>query len=124
LRFVTFAATIGSHLAGAAATLAVIRGFEIGHPTLALVVGAILGTQVGAVIHHRQPGATNSARVKALLGLTLALTAIAFVLIAQWFTAAFEYVEVTLPIGAIGSFVFPFVLFDTMWNALSKGKQD
>lgn len=121
---ITFAAAVGSYLAGATATLAAVRGLEMGDPMLALVVGGVLGTQIGALIHYRQPAATNSVRVKAALGLALALAAIGFILTAQWLTAAFESVELSLPIGAIGSFVLPFVLSDTMKDALSKGKKD
>ena len=32
------------------------------------------------------------------------------------------FTNVSIPIGAVGSFVFPFVIFNMMWNALSKQK--
>ena len=32
----------------------------------------------------------------------------------------FKFVEISVPFAAVGSFVFPFVLFNTMWNALPK----
>jgi MFS family permease len=115
----TLAAGIVSFLAGAALTLVVIRALEIGRPELAFVVGAILGTGIGAVAHHRQKG-NNTGAVKTALGIALAATAVAFGLLVHFAFGVFAYPEVSIPIAGIGSFVFPFVLFNTMWEALSK----
>jgi hypothetical protein len=119
----TLAAGIVSFLAGAALTLAVVLFFEFRWTELAFVVGAILGTQVGAMVHHRQKG-DNTSAVKIALGIALAATAVAFGLVVHFAFGVFVHPEVSIPMAGIGSFVFPFVLFNTMWEALSKPKKD
>ena len=46
-----------SQLVGGGITFAVVRMVGKGSPELAFVVGAILGTQLAAVVHHRIGGA-------------------------------------------------------------------
>ena len=65
-----------SFLAGASVTYLVIRTISIGSPELSFIVGAVLGSQVGAIIHHRQPGAEPTAAAKAILGVVLAVCAL------------------------------------------------
>jgi hypothetical protein len=89
---------------------------------LSLVIGAVLGTAIGVAMHRRRQEAKSTAGVKAVLGLTLGLSAIVFGLTAQWWVTAFESPEVELPLGAIGSFVFSFLVFDRMWTALGGNK--
>jgi hypothetical protein len=122
LRILTLVAGAGCFLFGATIAFAIVRAVEMGSPELAFVVGAILGTQVAAVVHHRQSGSTNSFLIKVALGATLAVTAVAMGIVLHFGFSAFNYPEISVPMGAIGSFVFPFVLFDTMWKALSKAK--
>jgi hypothetical protein len=119
LRILTHATGVGSFLLSAVITFAVIRSIELGNPELAFIVGAILGTEVAAIVHSRQAGSTNSFSIKFALGLTLGATAGVFGLVLHFVFAPFNYPEVSIPIAVIGSFVFPFVLFDTMWKALS-----
>ena len=120
MRFVTVAATIGAYLGAAAVALAIILSSKVGKGWFALPVGALLGTQIGVVVHHRQKGSTNSMNAKLVLGMSQAITAVVFVLITQEIFSAYEFVEVTLAIGTIGSFLFPLLLFDTFWSKLSK----
>ena len=109
-----------SLLVGGAVTFAVIRMLGKGSPELAFVVGAALGAQMAAVAHHRAEGAVSSTRVKAITGAALALGVIILGVILHFAFAPFEFPAISIPISAVGAFVFPFVLFDTMWNALSK----
>jgi hypothetical protein len=122
LRILTLATGIGCFLVGGLITFAIIRAIGKGSPELAFVMGAVLGTQVAAVVHHRQSGTTNSLAVKLSLGLALAVGAIVLGSILHVIFSPFEYPEISIPIAAVGSFVFPFVLFDTMWKTLSKAK--
>lgn len=105
-------------VAAASLALAVIRGFDVGDTPLALVVGAIVGSQVGAILHARQPDATSSAIPKLVLGAVLAVVALAFGFAVHLGLGGITYPEVTLPISAIGTFVFPFAVFNTMFNAI------
>jgi len=109
-----------SFLAGAGATHLAISALSMGSPQLSFVIGAILGSQVGAIMHHRQPGAEATTAAKATLGVVLAVCAIIFGMILHVTTTPFKFVEISVAFAAIGSFVFPFVLFNTMWKALSK----
>jgi len=109
-----------SFVTGASMTFAVVRWFAIDKPELAFVVGAILGTQVAAVFHHRTVGAANTVGVKCVLGIVLALTAALFGFALHSLFAPFKFADVSIPISALGAFAFPFAIFNTMWSALSK----
>ena len=106
----------------AAIALAVIRGFSVGDTSLAFVVGAILGTQAGAIAHSRRSEADATIAVKLGLGAVLAGVALVFGIVVHFAVSPFEYPGVTLPIAAIGSFVFPFAIFNTMFNAVRRSK--
>ena len=109
-----------SLLAGGGVTFAVVRMVGKGNPELAFVVGAILGTQLAAMAHHRVAGAKSTPRVKAWIGADLACGALLLGVALHLAFAPFQFPAVSVPFAVVGSFVFPFVLFDTMWNALSK----
>ena len=101
-------------------TFAVIQWLGRGSPEMAFVAGAVVGTQVAAVVHHRTPRADSSAGVKAGVGAALAVGTVLLgaALHAGW--KPFQFPGVSIPISVVGAFVFPFVLFDTMWDSLSK----
>ena len=109
-----------AYITAAVSTFLVIRAISVDSPELSFIVGAILGSQVGAVIHHRQPGAEPTARAKVLLGIALAVCASAVGVALHVAVAPFKFAEISIPLGAVGSFVFPFVLFNQMWQSLSK----
>ena len=105
---------------GGAITILITRAISIEKPELSFVVGAILASQVGALLHHRQPGAEPTVSAKATLGAVLAVCAIILGFILHLTFNPFTFVAVSISISAVGSFVFPFVLFNTMWKALTK----
>ena len=109
-----------SQLVGGGITFAIIRMVGKGSPELAFVVGAVLGTQLAAVAHKRSAGAESSPREKAVVGAALACGALLMGVIQHLAFAPFEIAGISVAFAAVGSFVFPFVLFETMWNALSK----
>ena len=115
-----YVSAVLAFIAGGSITFAVIRWLGKGSPELAFVVGAVLGTQIAAVVHHRTPGAVSSPGVKAGVGTALALGAVLLGLVLHAFWKPFNYPEISIPIAVVGAFVFPFVLFEQMWNALSK----
>lgn len=100
-------------------TLAVIRGLNVGDTPLAMIVGAIVGTQVGAILHAREPESISSLSVKILLGSVLAGAAVLVGLLV-YFLLGLEHAEVTVPISAIGSFAFPFALFNQFFHLMRK----
>ncbi len=108
-----------SFIAGGLITIAIIRWMNADNPELLFGMGSILGTQIGAIMHHRQPGATPNFRAKAMLGAVLALSTIALAMALHLTIRPFKFVEVSLPISTIGAFAFPFVIFNTMWKSLS-----
>ena len=107
-------------IVGGCITFAVVRWLGKGSPELAFIVGAVLGTQIAAVVHRRSPGAVSSPRVKAGVGVALALSTILLGTVMNALWKPFDYPEISIPIAVVGAFVFPFILFETMWNALSK----
>ncbi len=109
-----------SFLVGASVTYLVIRTVSMGEAELSFIVGAVLGSQVGAIMHHRQPGAEPTTSAKAILGVVMAVCAVIVGVVLHITAHPFNFVEISVPFAAVGSFVFPFVLFNTMWNALSK----
>jgi hypothetical protein len=112
-----------SFLAAAAITLAVIRGLDVGDDPLTFDVGAIVGAQAGAIIHAREKDAVASTRVKLTLGGVLAVVALVFGLVVHFAVRGLKYPEITIPIASVGSFVFPFALFNTMFNAMRQSKK-
>ena len=117
------AVAVVSLLVGGGITFAVVRLVGKGSPELAFVVGAVLGTHLAAVAHHRSPGAASSPRVKALVGAALACGAVALGVALHIAFAPFEFAVISIFFAVVGSFAFPFVLFDTMWKALSKQRK-
>ena len=74
-------------------------------------------------MYHHQPHSVPSAKAKAQLGGILAATCLVLSVLAQVIARLFQYPEVSIPIGMVGSFVFPFMLFSGMWNAMEKAKK-
>lgn len=116
LSSVTFVAT-------AIVTYLVVHFFQSEMTYLSLVVGAIVGTQVGVIVHHRQPEASLTPRVKVCLGFVAAITGVLLSLVMQATFHWFRFPEVTIPIGFVGCFVFPFVISDNLWKALEKSRK-
>jgi len=112
-----------SFVVTASIALAVIRHLGIGDVPLAFVVGAIVGTQAGAIMHAREPDARPTAIPKLILGAVLAAVAIGFGAAVHFGLGRLSYPEITLPISAVGSFVFPFVLFNQMFNAMRNSRK-
>jgi hypothetical protein len=88
----------------------------------ALVAAALVASQVGALIWRRQAPGSAERSVKLGLGAVLSVTAVAFTLIFQAVSGWLAYPEVTVPIAAIGCFVFPFAVVGPVWKVLSKGQ--
>jgi len=107
---------------GALVTYLVVRSLQSDMTYLSLVVGAIVGTQVGVILHHRQPGASLTSGVKARLGSVIAITGVVLSLVMQAICPWFQFPEVSIPIGAIGCFVFPFIITDSLWKVLEKNR--
>ena len=101
---------------------AIIRAVGWEARDFALVAAAIVASQVGALVWHRQSPASAERSVKLGLGAALSVTAVAFTLVFQAMSGWLAYPEVTVPIAAIGCFVLPFAVVGPVWKALSKGK--
>ena len=117
---VVYVSAILAFCVGGSVTFAVVRYLGKGSPELAFVLGAILGTQIAAVVHRRQPEASNSLAVKVRVGAALVLSTILLGIVMHALWKPFNYPEISIPIAVVGAFVFPFVLFDQMWKTVSK----
>lgn len=101
----------------------IIYRFKVSDPGLALVVGAIIGTQIAAWLYHKRGQDLASNRIKAIVGVELSLLAIFIGLCSQAILKWIVFPEITLSIGAVGSFIFPFVIFGQMQKVLNKSKK-
>lgn len=108
-----------AYVVGVTVAYAVIGAFD-GDMNLALGMGAILGTQIGALLYHRREPAAAPFSVKASVGLLMAVLCVLQSLLFQALWGWLEYPELSIPIGAVGTFVFPFVLYGTMQKAMVK----
>jgi hypothetical protein len=112
---------VAAYFAAAALTFAVIRWLDSDDVDLSLGVGAIAGAQFSAIMHGRIRGLTSTRSTKAMVGAALSLSAVVFGHALHQWLGAFEDLGVSIPLAAIGSFIFPFILFDHM-RALVAGK--
>ena len=106
-------------LAGGAVTFAIVRGLGVGDPELSFVVGAVLGTCMAALA-HRAAGGAKGMKVKLAVGVALAVGAVMLGISLHLAYSPFAYVEISVPISAIGSFAFPLILFDNMADVVPK----
>ena len=111
-------------MVGVSLTYAIIAALHVGEVNLSLVVGSILGALIGALLYHRRESATAPFSVRASVGLLMAVLCVILSLIFQVLWGWQKFPEVSIPIGAVGSFVFPFVLYGTMQKAMVKAKAD
>jgi hypothetical protein len=100
--------------------LQIMRALGYSGTSLAFVVAAIVGTNVGVLVHRRTGGAQLSTKIKAQIGACLSLTALVVGGALQVLSGCFAYAEVTVPIATVGSFFFPWAVGETMWKALEK----
>ncbi len=116
---------LGLVLAGQLITIViaslVIVGLKIGAlDGMPFVVGAVVGSQVGAWRFYRILRVGKESGAKVMTGLTLAAGAALAGLALHFGFSALNHPDVVIPISALGSFVFPFVLFGTMKKSLTK----
>lgn len=112
-----------AYIAGVALTYAIIAAIRVGDVNISLVIGSVLGSVIGASLYHRRESAPASFSVKASVGLLMAVLCVAQSLLFQSLWGWQKFPEVSTPIGAVGSFVFPFVLYGTIQKATVKAKE-
>lgn len=124
MRVMVFVAVAGAFLVCGGVVFAVVRLLGKGPVELVFVLGAIVGAQVGAALHHRAAGARDSMGVKVRVGATLAVCALVLGVVLQAGFGAFAYAPVSIPFAVVGSFVLGLLMFGPMWNALEgKGRR-
>lgn len=110
----------GAYVLGLAAALAAVAKLEAGDPVVAWVVATIFGTMVGSFSYHWRHPDRAAVAVKATLGAVLAVLSVAGSFVVLRFWQYTPYPGVVIPITAVGTFVFPFVLFGTAQRSLDK----
>lgn len=100
-----------SHIVVFSIALPVIMRVKPDSPELALGVAAITGTWIAALLNHRCRSIPASLLAKAALGGEMAMLCIIECLVVQWQWHIFAMPEVIIPVSAVGTFGFPFVLF-------------
>lgn len=103
-------------------TYAIIAALHVGDVNISLVVGSIIGAEIAALLYHRRESATAPFSVKASVGLLMAVLCVIQSLLFQSLWGWQKFPEISIPIGAVGGFVFPFVLYGAMQKAIVKSK--
>ena len=122
MRFTGYLAVIGTFIGVALITYGVIRMVGWDATDFALLAGAIIATQVGTWLWHREAPHAPERSVKMALGMLLSVTAVVFAVVFQAISGWLEYPEIVIPIAAIGCFAFPFLAVGSLWKAFSAGK--
>jgi hypothetical protein len=119
MKLYVYAAVAAAYVAALAITFCFVQAGEQ-RSSLPFVMGAIVGTQAGvfALWKGGLPALTRRAKIR--LALALAGTATVAGFITDVLLEMSRYPEVTLPIAALGSGIFPFVLADTFWKPLAQ----
>src|ERR1700690_1907306 len=120
MRVTGFFVVICSYNAVGLTTCAVIHFAGWKDQDLALIIAAIVATQAGIFVWHRQAPNSQVGSVKLGLGIVLSITAVVFASVLQAVSSWLLYPEVTIPIAASGSIAFPFAIGGPMWKALDQ----
>ncbi len=97
-----------------AIAFAVMRAIGHGDASMALLLGAILSSQAAALIYHRRQPERAPVAIKAAVGAVLVVAGVGMGLLIHTAWLPIEAPDIVIPIAAIGSFFFPFVLFETL----------
>ena len=92
-------------------------------PVIALVVGAIIATEVAAWFYGRKNTKPAPPRIKLELGSLLAGLCIAESLIFQVLWKWMPYPAIEVAIAAAGSFLFPMVIFDRLHRSIARPRK-
>jgi hypothetical protein len=111
-------------LATLATAAGIIIGFRVAEPGLALIVSAVAGTQTAAWLYQRRKKSPAPLSAMATTGALLAVLCLLATTLIQVVSRWMTYPEIVIPIGAVGSFASPFVLFGTVQRALAGGKRN
>ena len=111
-----------AYLIGVTLAYAALTALGAEDMNLALVMGAVLGSQSGGWLYHRREPAAAPFSAKASVGVLTAVLCVTLSLLFQSLCGWLRHPEVSIPIGAVGTFAGPFVLFGTMQKALAKAK--
>ncbi len=120
LSWKTLAAAALAYVGTAAIAFGLARALGFQQLTLAFVVAAIVGANVGPYYHRRRPNAELTARSKAQLGAVLFGAALVSGLALQLLIGGMVQPEIVIPIAALGSFAFPFAVSQSMWKATGR----
>ena len=111
------AVVAGAHLVVLCVAAGIMSAMGRGDPGLALVMAAIVGTQTAGFLYYRRETGAAPFSVKATVGVVMSALAVGVSVLAHLAWGWINLPEVVIPIGALGTFVFPLVLFGSMRNA-------
>ena len=122
MRISGYLAVAASFVAVALVAFEIIARLDVDHDHLALIMAALVATQVGVVLWHRRSPGSSEREVKLGLALTLLATAVPFMLAFQAVTSRLVFPEIIIPIAAGGCFGFPFAIVGPLWRSLAKAR--
>lgn len=120
MRVSGYLGVVAAYVATALLSFVVLSLLKREETQFSLVAAAIIGAQLGTWLWFRQSPQTSEAGVKAVLGITLAATAILYGVVSQAVHPWLEHPEISIPISAIGSLFFPFATSGPLWKSLHK----
>jgi hypothetical protein len=112
-----------AHVFGLALVIAIVAKFQMGDPDIAWVAAAVFGTLAGAIPYHKRHAEKATSGAKATLGAVLGMLSVVegVLVLVVWHYRPNP--EVVIPITAVGTFVFPFVLFGPVQKGLEQSKK-
>jgi hypothetical protein len=109
-----------SYFLSVALTFAIASLFRENSSGVSQCVGAILASQVAAILYGLKNDTPAPFKVKAFVSMMLVVLCVIQGLVFQVIWHWMEYPDISLTIGGIGTFFFPFLF----WKTMEKGVVD
>ena len=122
LSWKTLAASAAAYVGSAVVAFGLARVIGFEQLTLAFIVAAVVGSNVGPYYHRRRPDAEFTGRSKAQLGAVLFVSALLSGVALQLTVGGMVHPDIVVPIAALGSFAFPFAVSQSMWKATDRNR--
>lgn len=110
------------YVAGVTLAYLILSNSQPQNVEFSLMLGAFLGSETGAVLYHRRESCTAPFSVKASVGLLMSVLCVVQGLLFQALWDWLLYPAISISIGAVGTFIGPFLFYGTMQRAMSKAR--
>jgi len=102
----------------------VLNLLHYGKPDIALIVGAVVATEVAAWSYQKRVSRMATSSVKLVVGALVAVVCVIQSLAFQYLWHWMSSLAVHLAVGTIASFLVPIVFFDRLQERIAKTRND